>query len=78
MTSVKMAASAPTAAVTFSVNPAAKCCIEALPRGTMKEHIESRLGYNVEACYNQSDPVVHSPPPPLPKGFIFCGPLGRK
>ena len=62
-------------AVTFSVNPAAKCCIEALPRGTMKEHIESRLGYNVEACYNQSDPVVHSRT--LPKGFMLCASFGE-
>ena len=46
--------------VTFSVDPAAKRCTEALPTGTLKEHINSRLGYNVESCYNQSDPVVHS------------------
>ena len=63
-TSVEMAASAPTVTgVTFSVNSEAKRCTKTLPKGTMKEHIKSRLGYNVEACYNQSDPVVHSPTP---------------
>ena len=51
--------SALTVAVTFSANSSAKRCTEALPRGTMKEHIKSRLGYNVGACYNQPDPVVH-------------------
>ena len=46
--------------VTFSVNPTAKRCTEALPTVTMKERINSRLGYKVESCYNHSDPVVHS------------------
>ena len=70
-----MGASVPTG-VTFSVNSAAKRCTEALPKGTMKEHIKSRLGYNVEACYNQSDPVVHLPTPTPPKGYELFNPVG--
>ena len=73
-----MAASAPTVTgVTFSVNSAAKRSTKTLPKGTMKEHIKSRLGYNVEACYNQSDPVVHSPTPTLPEDFRFLGSCGE-
>ena len=61
-------------ACTFTVNPKVKRSKEALPTGTMKEHINSRLGYNVEACYNQSDPVVHKSRPTPKKGLEYLVP----